>query len=315
MSTDLQQSERPKASGLPRFLSFSIFALIGLTLLTIVALFVDSIDARGLRITLTFVVFAAFVGLTAMDTLRSTTRSWYPPAALLSNGLFLGASLLTIWLTTSSLGLGIYGIFLILIYALILRLSVLFGMLAMDAVDKESQSGRTLEGPERQSSIAATWLAGIAAGLFVVYIAAKNILSGRVLYGDLDTFWDIYLKLSTAVLILAALALSISLLLRWFFGADQRRLERAAASSQRQQKAYELGQQPSPVLATAPGQLLPWPTFADGSPYPQRADGQPDFERVEAESRSRSLISSPGEQPVRPAPAADLPGQVAPEQR
>lgn len=318
MSTDLQQSESTKAKALPRFLSFSIFALIGLTLLTIAALFVDSIDARGLRITLTFVVFAGFVGLTALDTLRSSTRSWYPPAALLSNGIFLGASLLTVWLTTSSLGLGIYGIFLILIYALILRLSVLFGMLAMDAVDKEDRSVRVIDAPERQSSIAATWLAGIAAGLFVVYIAAKNILSGRVLNIDLGTFWDIYLKMSTAVLILAALALSISLLLRWFFGAEQRRFQRDAAASQRQQRAYEQGQQRVPVQAMPPGELLPWPLLADGAPYPQTADGQPDFERVRIESRSQSLealgkvYEAEHEQsPVRPPANADLQGGSA----
>lgn len=281
MSTELHEPERSEASGLPRFLKFSIFALIALTLLTIVALFVDTIDGRGVRLSLTFVVFAAFVGLTAMDTLRSTTRNWYPPAALLSNGVFLGASLLTIWLTPSSFGLGVYGIFLILIYALILRLSVLFGMLAMDAVDWEDTAIRTVEPPERNSSIAASWLAGSAAALFVIYIAARNILSDRNISSDLDGLWDIYLKLSTAVLILAALALSISLLLRWFFGADQRKIERAAMAG----RAHLQSEQPPLVQTEGPIRqetgLLPWPLHPDGTPYPQNSQGQPDFEAVE----------------------------------
>ena len=178
MSTDLQQPPSTARARLPKFLSFSIYALVGLTLLTIVALFIDSIDNKGGRIFLTFVVFGIFVGLTALDTLKSTERRWYPPTALLSNGIFLGASLLTIWLTPASYYGYIFAVefSIIVLYAIILRAAVFLGFLAMDAVDKNN---RELETIERNSSLGATILANIAAVLFVAYIAAYHILSNR----------------------------------------------------------------------------------------------------------------------------------------
>ena len=297
MSTDLQQPPSSVKARLPRFLSFSIFALVALTVLTIAALFIDSIENKGSRIFLTFIVFAVFVGLTALDTLKSDEREWYPPTALLSNGIFLGASLLTIWLTPSSY-YGYFGtaISLIVFFALILRAGILLGLLAMDAVDKERAGGRQLEATERGSSLAATWLGNGAAVLFTAYIAATTILARREMAYDLTTFWDIYLKISTAVLILAGLALSVSLLLRWFFGADERKLqrERLAASaaphgtdSPRSASPQQTAFQPRP-------KRLPWPRFQDGRPFPADQQGQPDFEAA-------SRMQLPSQAPVPPA--------------
>jgi len=323
MSTDLQQPREAERSSIPRFLRFSIFALIGLTLLTIVALFVDSIEYRGTRITLTFVVFAAFVGLTALDT-RKNDRQWYPPAALLSNGIFLGASLLTIWLTRGDFGLFFVAFYLVLVYALILRLGLLFGGLSMAALDETGADRRTIDAPERKASTAGAWLGGSAATLFVIYIAAASILNQRVLSVELSAFWDVYLKLSTAVLILAGLALAVSLLLRWYFGAEHSRAEdRAKLAAPWSSEADEPTQQDglgqddwnsrTPVQAEPQGELLPWPFLPNGAPYPQRADGQPDFERVSSEglgqssnSLDRSSATADGQSPVRPPANAEL---------
>jgi len=323
MSTDLQHEPKSEVKeGLPKFLRFSIFALVAVTLITIVALFVDNIEGKGTKITLTFVIFAMFVGLAALDTLKGSKRSWYAPAAFLSNTVFLGASILTVWLTPGIyFGFTAVAIFHILVYLAILRAGLFFGMLAMNAIDKEEDGGRKLELYENRSSLWAAWLGGIAAALFVVYIAANQILTGRTINYSLFAFWDIYLKLSTAVLILAGLALSISFLLRWFFGADERALKRAQYAGQahlrsdweaqnrgsygQDQWTTPQGQMPAWPTPGAGNQmpawpgpqpmvtadqtsqqqgLLPWPTFDDGRPYPAGSDGQPDFEAAKREA-------------------------------
>lgn len=173
MSADPQQQPNSVKARLPKFLSFSIFALVALTVLTIAALFIslargaialqgsedvnDSIEDKGSRSFLTFVIFTVFVGLTAPDTLKSN---------------------------------------------------------------------------ERGGSLATSWLGNGA-----------------------------------AMLILAGLALSVSLLLRWFFGADERKLqrERSAAphgtDSPRAASPQQTTFQPRP-------EPLPWPRFQDGRLFP-----------------------------------------------
>lgn len=295
MSTDLQHEQKSEVKeGLPKFLRFSIFALIAVTLISVVALFVDNIEGKGIKITLTFVIFAMFVGLAALDTLKGSRRSWYAPAAFLGNAVFLGASILTIWLTPGVyFGFTAVVLFHILVYLGILRLGVLFGMLAMSSIDAEEAGGRVLETYERKSSLWAAWLGGVVAALFVVYIAANQILTGRAINYQLFAFWDIYLKLSTALLIVAGLALSISLLLRWFFGADERALRKAELASQahlhsdweaQNRGGYGQSQWPTPQPQQP---LLPWPTFDDGRPFPAGANGQPDFEAAKREAAKR----------------------------
>ena len=327
MSTDIQQEPAgpgSKAKRIPRFLGFSIGALVVLTLLTIGALFVDTIEEKGTRIFFTFLVFGVFVGLTALDTLKGSSRQWYPPAALVSNGVFLGASLLTIWLSKGESFL--YGPFiltLIFAYAVILRLAIFLSFLAMNSVDKQRAEGQEVDRFEALSSAATAWFANISAAIFVSYIALREIVpvertidysresvggartATPVSQSGFDQFLDIYLKIGTAALILTGLFLSISLLLRWFFGADSWRAKREANAEAlrqqqlRQQAPQHSGQQPQqPLPPQQPqaqqhrpesGAKLPWPRFADGTPYPVGGDGQPDFraaqERNAAEAR------------------------------
>lgn len=319
MSTDIQQAPSTVKARLPKFLSFSIFALIALTVLTIAALFIDSIEDKGSRIFLTFIVFGIFVGLTALDTLKSTEREWYPPTALLSNGIFLGASLLTIWLSPANFfGFVVPVLSLVFLFALILRAGIFLGFLAMDAVDKERTGGRSVDSAERGSSLAATWLGNGAAVLFTAYLAATTILAKREMTYDLATFWDIYLKISTAVLILAGLTLSVSLLLRWFFGADEHKAQaelRTASVSAYSPNAS----QPAPSEPVAPQlqqalqrELLPWPTFANGQPFPADKQGLPDFEAArrmappaQAPVAPPAPYPAPQSQPAAPSPSQD----------
>jgi len=348
MSTDLQPDQKNEVKeGLPRLLSFSIWALVAITLITIVALFLDSIENRGARITMTFVVFAIFVGVTAFDTLRGSKRSWYAPAALLANGVFLGASILTIWLTQSPYwGFTFVTLFHIVVYLGILRLGILFGMLAMNAIDREAEGHREVQAYERKASLWAAWLGGAAAALFVIYIAANQVLSGREINFGLYTFWEFYIRLSTAVLILAGLGLSISFLLRWFFSADERAARRAELAGQAHIQnewawQYDHGLAPAaqpqkdwtgaqssrgltPGIASTgktvypmePSQpLLPWPTFEDGRPFPVGRDGQPDFEAANREIASNRIQdqpevrteSTPPQAPVAPSAPKDQP--------
>lgn len=286
MSTDLPHDQTER-KGLPRFLNFSIIALIAITLLAIIMLFIDPIEERGGRLFSTFILFAGFVGLTAADTLKANSRSWYPPAALLSNTVFLAASILIIWLTSSNyFSIVFASISMMLTFLLILRLGILLSLLAMNSLDKE-QSKRPVDKLEVYSSVSAAWLGNTAAVLFVGYMTLQEIINSKNIV-KYDSFWDLYLKMSTVILIMAGLALSISLLLRWFFGAELRKTQQAELRV-RQQKIQEenvalQNQAVKTSSAPAPSQeLLPWPTFEDGTPYPALANNQPDFKTAEAQ--------------------------------
>lgn len=114
---------------------------------------------------------------------------------------------------------------------------------------------------------------------------------------------DLYWRIATALLILTALGLSITLLLRWFYGADRRDAARAARAAQLPQVPVSSSAQPaalaqpavqpqSEIQGAVPPEpqaheisaaqpLLPWPTFADGTPLPAGPDGQPDFSALQ----------------------------------
>lgn len=275
------------------FLRVSIILLIGLTLASISLLFIGDFEGRFERVFSTFALFAVFVLLTAVDTNRERVSEWYAPVALIANTYILGLLLVVIWMTPfTSYGLILEIFWKSFFVIIVTRLVILCCEVLLRLGKANDDAGNSF-------AFITSVLAVLSGILFTapVGIEAFNL---RVP--------DLYWKIATAVLILTALGLSVTLLLRWANNSDERAAKRAAATAARavadgqalapapfqggaqlpasdsvhaEQPAQPASPQPSSPGAPAAGQeqvvLLPWPTFADGRPIPARPDGQPDF--------------------------------------
>lgn len=282
------EAETTAAAQTPRkmstFLKISIVLLAALTLASISLLFIGDFEGKFERVFSTFALFAVFVLFTAFDTRREQKSEWYAPVALVANAYILGVLLTVIWMTNYSVFTLLFEIFWKSLFViLVTRLVILCCQLLLDMGAKVSEVVKR----------------------FAFVTSAFAVLSGILFTAPvaIDAFDlyipDLYWKIATALLILTALGLSITLLLRWSASADDRE---AARALQRQQQAqqplpfagtpsampyqqaqpYQQGQlAPQPIQAAAAPQqapgLLPWPTFADGRPLPMGPDGQPDF--------------------------------------
>jgi cytochrome bd-type quinol oxidase subunit 2 len=241
-----------------------------------------------------------FVVLTAIDTSRDRANEWYAPVALIANTYILGLLLVVIWMTPyDSFSLMFQIFWKSFLVILVTRLVILCCELLL-------RTGR--EGDEAGNRFAfVTSVLAVLSG--ILFTAPVGIEAFRLHIPDL------YWKIATAVLILTALGLSVTLLLRWANNSEERAAKRAADKAAREAgvlgapfapvtqvapalavdaahapagEAAEPAHAPAEVVSpVAPQQtqqaqqpteiLLPWPTFADGRPIPARPDGQPDF--------------------------------------
>ncbi|QBE48586.1 hypothetical protein [Leucobacter triazinivorans] len=281
------------APRLSTFLKVSIVLLAGLTIASISLLFIGDFEGKFERVFSTFALFAVFVLFTALDTRRGQKSEWYAPVALIANAYILGLLLIVIWMTpydTFSLMWEIFwkSVFVILVTRLVILCCQLLLHLGSTAVVTRF-----------------AFVTSVLAVLSGILFTAPVGIEAFDLYIP-----DLYWKIATALLILTALGLSITLLLRWSYGADAREAARAAKAGApqpaqqqppqtqqppqpqtQQQPQPQTQQQPQPQQQTQQTQqpqqtqqtqqqappLLPWPTFSDGRPLPARADGQPDF--------------------------------------
>ncbi|WP_449281154.1 hypothetical protein [Leucobacter sp.] len=275
-----EKAPRPEGSAPPlsTFLKVSIILLAGLTIASISLLFIGDFEGKFERVFSTFALFAVFVLFTALDTRRGQKSEWYAPVALIANAYILGLLLIVIWMTpydSFSLMWEIFwkSVFVILVTRLVILCCQLLLQLGSTAV-------------VTRFAFVTSVLAVLSGILFTAPVGIEAF--------DLH-IPDLYWKIATALLILTALGLSITLLLRWSYGADAREAARAAKAAaaephgapqrhwqggaqqpaQPQQPALQAPAPPAPAQQAQP--LLPWPTFPDGRPLPARPDGQPDF--------------------------------------
>lgn len=281
----------PAAAAAPKkmsmFLRVSIILLIGLTLASISLLFIGDFEGRFERVFSTFALFAIFVVLTAIDTSRERTNEWYAPVALIANTYILGLLLVVIWMTPyDSFGLMFEIFWKSFLVILVTRLVIICCELLLRA-----------GGGRSDASTPFAFITSVLAVLSGILFTAPVGIEAFNLHIP-----DLYWKIATSVMILTALGLSVTLLLRWASKSDERAARRAAAATERAAVAplaapaaqlaaptAAQGQQgfppalmaqlaPEPTAsADATETLLPWPTFADGRPIPARPDGQPDF--------------------------------------
>ncbi|WP_024356496.1 hypothetical protein [Leucobacter chironomi] len=271
-------SPEARGEGLSTFLKVSIILLAALTIASISLLFIGDLEGKFERVFSTFVLFAVFVLLTALDTRREQRSEWYAPVALIANAYILGLLLIVIWMTPYQpfgLVLEIFwkSVFVILVTRLvILCCQLLLGMSAKLPV------------VVTRFAFVTSVLAVLSGILFTAPVGIEAF--------DLH-IPDLYWKIATALLILTALGLSITLLLRWSFGSAAREAARGARSaalpSAQPVQPYRAQPQPAAIQqaprAESPQPLLPWPTFPDGRPLPAGADGQPDFSALQPPRR------------------------------
>ncbi len=277
---------------LPMFLKISIVLLVALSIASISMLFLGTFEGSFVRVFSTFVIFTVFVLLTALDTHLNQRSSWYAPVALIGNSYILALTLIVTWMTDYEpffLGWLIFWKAFYVIF--ITRVVVASCQLLIGRDDRYP--------PVTGIFAMITSVLAVVSGILFTAPVAIVVFDVRIP--------DLYWRFAVAALLLTALGLAITLLLRWQYGAADReraRIEREAALRAQQAQfaaqfsngapwpggAYPQAAQsaPAPEMQIAPpvapvqapeaqGDLLPWPTFADGRPLPMLPDGQPDF--------------------------------------
>lgn len=245
----------------------SIILLAALSIASISLLFIGDFEGKFERVFSTFFAFAVFVGLTTFDTRRGQRSEWYAPVALIANSYILALLLIVIWMTP---------------YSWTLSWDIVWKSVLVIAVTRAVMGCAQL-------------LLGMAndkprpLGIFALITSLLATLSGILFTAPVAvevfnlTVTDLYWKFAVASLLLTALGLSITLLLRWSYGAEDReaaaRKREAERAAQAQAAAALPPAQHSAANLQQPAsqQLLPWPTFPDGRPLPVGPDGQPDF--------------------------------------
>lgn len=280
---------------LSTFMKVSIGILTAVTLASIALLFIGDFEGKFERVFSTIALFAIFVLLTGFDTRRERKNEWYAPVALIANAYILGLLLIVIWVTPyDPFGLQ-WSILWKSVFVIVTTRLVTFGMELLLKIGEERPAPLGRWGQ-------ITSILGVLA--LILFTAPVGIEAFRV------TVPDLYWKFAVATLILTALGLAITLLLRWYYRSGEKAAQRpvqpqqpapvqpgpAVAPQQAavpqpaatqpvapqqtvQPQAPAPAQPPvaSPASESAPSQLLPWPTFADGTPLPAGPDGQPDF--------------------------------------
>ncbi|MBO1901630.1 hypothetical protein J4H92_06650 [Leucobacter weissii] len=281
-----QQPDQQPAQKLSPFLKISIILLSALSIASISLLFIGDFEGKFERVFATFVVFAVFVLLTAFDTRRDLRSSWYAPVALIANSYILTLSLVVTWMTAYDYFLSWHIFWKCVFVILVVRAVILCCQLLL-----ATGEGR----PELLGRFAfvTSVLAVVSGILFTAPVAIETF--------DI-TVPELYWRIAVASLLLTALGLAITLLLRWYYGSADReasRLERQAAASQAPAPVQPggAGAQPAPQTWPSPSPspspsaerqptqqpgadahgLLPWPRYPDGRPLPAGPDGQPDF--------------------------------------
>ncbi len=260
---------------LPTFLKISIILLAALPIASISLLFIGDFEGKFERIFSTFFAFAIFVGLTAFDTRRGQRNEWYAPVALIANSYILALLLIVIWMTPASWSLG-WDIF----WKSIVVIAVTRAVVGCAQLLLGMGEGRPK--PLSVFALITSLLATVSGILFTAPVAIE------VFHIEVP---ELYWKFAVAALLLTALGLAITLLLRWAYTGPDReaaRREREATRAAEEQFQLEFQAQQAQAFVQAgpqqlqpapqPGQpMLPWPTFPDGRPLPVGSDGQPDF--------------------------------------
>lgn len=287
MSTPVSPSPAPTASQprLSTFLKVSIILLAALSIAAIALVFVGDFEGKVERITGTFLIFAVFVGLTAADTSRGIRNSWYAPVALIANSYILALLLIITWMSVGDAFLGFN-----LFWKSILVIAVTRAVVGCCQLLLGMGEGK----PEPLSRFAfVTSVLAVLSGILFTAPLAIEVFNVVVP--------ELYWKIAVATLLLTALGLAITLLLRWNYGAQ----DREAARRARALAAPPAAPYPpaaAPALAPAPAASAP---AAPAGSFPAAAPAaQPVVGGVVPPVPAPAQPATSAPAPAAPAPAA-----------
>lgn len=280
--------------GLSTFLKVSIILLAALSIAAIALVFVGDFEGKVERITGTFIIFAIFVGLTAADTSRGNRNSWYAPVALIANSYILALLLIITWMSE-----GDYFLAWNLFWKSILVIGVTRAVVGCCQLLLGMGEGK----PEPLSRFA-----------FVTSVLA--VLSGILFTAPLAievfdvTVPELYWKIAVATLLLTALGLAISLLLRWSYGSQ----DREAARRTRAEQALAARQAGAYTGAAPIGPGAPAPAGQQAGGYVAAAPVAPAAPAQPAPQSQQTFPQDPAAQPQQVPPSPQPGSQAAPLQ-
>ncbi|WP_026373015.1 hypothetical protein [Agrococcus lahaulensis] len=295
--------ERPAAAlqarrifGIQPVLFVGICLLAIVTLVTVVLIFVGDFESQASRVVWTVVVFLAFTGLLALDLVLARRSSTPLIIGVAANIYLLAVLMISIWMRGTGgdpwdddwLFGELFGITLLTILVVRAAAAGAWGLISLGERGRAEMA--------RIIGLVAAALLGLVGILLTLHFAIEA-------FGFEVTEW--YWRATVAAIVVTALAASVTVLLFWnrrnidwqeaeARGEHQRRAVpqqlggaanptamhpgAAAAPPMPQpmpQPMHQPGAQPTP--RPAPGGMLPWPTYADGTPLPMGPDGQPVF--------------------------------------
>ncbi|MCR8670883.1 hypothetical protein [Agrococcus sp. HG114] len=294
--------QRPSGPRAPRrilgiqpvlFVGICLLAIV--TIVTVVLIFIGDFESQAARVVWTVVVFLAFTALLALDLVLARRSSTPLVIGVAANIYLLAVLMISIWMRGTGgddrdpwsdewLFGELFGIVLLTILVVRAAAAGAWGLIVLG---------------DRGRALMARVIGRVAAGL----LGLVGIL--LTLHFALDAFGaevdEWYWRATVAAIVVTALAASVTVLLFW----NRRNIDWQEAEARGEHVLREprprAGGAPNPAAdpaamhagvarppqqppapaapATAPGAggLLPWPTYADGTPLPMGPDGQPVF--------------------------------------
>ncbi|KRB36407.1 hypothetical protein [Microbacterium sp. Root180] len=253
----------------------AIGALIAAALVCVVWVLIGGQNDIVGRAFLTILLLVAFAGATILDAHLAPRRpAWF---ALASMGAWIAALLIgavMIWMPERYSWGGFSRFVQFLFIVLILQLVLLHVRLYLKAFQRYDT----------------TFTRSVAIVTIILVVALATLLIIPLMLGEYLWFPDIYWRVTVAVAILAALGTALIPLVNVLFAPKRPRAAAPYAAPYGAAPvpyAPQLGAPPAPAPAAlapaapaAPTQqeLLPWPTYVDGStPLPMLPDGSPDW--------------------------------------
>lgn len=261
-----------------------IISLVGLA--SILLMLFGTFEGKTSRLISTLIVFAAFTfGSHWMSKSKSGVM-----VAQVGNIYMLALSLVLIWgsLNTqdpySSEGEIVFNTIMVVLIA---QLAILV---------TQRLTGVAAHAPQRVVAMVAKCAVGAMVATGILFTLPFGLF-------DLMEFGGVYMKISIATTLFAALAISIMSILLWSINSTRKKMQAGLPSSPT--VSNPVGPQAQPRVPADGGHLAvsqpsvfpptgtqPWPVFPNGQPVSARADGSPDFAAL-LEAAKYLLASAP----------------------
>lgn len=283
-STHAQESGKPAVAqrrimGIQPTLFVAMCLLAVVTLVTVVLIFTGDFGSQSSRVVWTVLVFLGFTGLLAFDLNLSRKDSTPLVVGVAGNTYLLGVLMLAIWMKSSEtwgltgwLGMVVFMTF------LVVRAAVA-GAWGLLVAGRKSQTA---------FGVIVGRVAAVLLGLSGVMLTFHYVLEA---FGAGAT--EFYWRTTVAVIVVAALAASVTVLLFW----NRRNLdwqEREAAGMHAAPMAARAGQ--PPVMNPRPGQVPAAPVMVRPGPAVRPASSAP--AEAPAERQRPQGQEAPGGQPA-----------------